>query len=66
MMCCWAIGGSKFIPSRSYDDDGADNYVLLDVLDDNSWLIFVKDLLHFKKSVDSAQIIMYMGLIFVT
>ena len=57
MMCSSATDCNKFFPSRSYADDGADNYVLLDVLDDNSWLIFVEDLLLFKKSVHSAQII---------
>ena len=55
MMCSPATGCNKFFPSRSYADGGAD-YVLLDVLDDNSWLIFVEDLLHFKKSVHSAKI----------
>ena len=59
MMCSPATDCNKFFPSRSYADGGADDYVLLDVLDDNSWLIFVEDLLHFKKSVHSAQIIMY-------
>ena len=59
MMCSPATGCNKFSLSRSYSDGGADDYVLLDVLDDNSWLIFVEDLFHFKKSVHSAQIIMY-------
>ena len=61
MMCSPATGCNKFFPSRSYADGGADDYVLLDVLDDNSWLIFVEDLLHLKKSVHSSQMIMYMG-----